>query len=172
MTTSDTRHRAGRLAALPRSTASRASSGARCNCPIPAATRAPSAAGAAARRTQLGALIDGKLIGSASLHPAERRRRAHSATIGMGVHDAMPAGPPAALAGRAGRAGRPLAEYPRLELTVWSDNTAPSRSTSRPASSARHLRKYAYRDGAYIDALTMARSPGSDLLFLPRVTAW
>jgi L-phenylalanine/L-methionine N-acetyltransferase len=108
---------------------------------------------------QLVAEIDDKVIGSASLHPAENRRRAHSATVGMGVHDAY--------VGRG--AGRALLDalldqadrwlnLRRIELTVWTDNHRAIALYERAGFEREGvLRDYAFRDGAYVDALTMAR---------------
>jgi putative acetyltransferase len=105
------------------------------------------------------AVIDGKAIGSASLHPAENVRRRHTASIGMGVHDAY-AGRGAGralLAALIEQADRWL-NLTRLELTVWTDN-ARAIALYEHAGFEREgvLRHYAYRDGAYVDALTMAR---------------
>jgi putative acetyltransferase len=109
--------------------------------------------------TMLAAVIEGRVIGTAGLHPYDHRRRAHAATIGMAVHDAF--------AGRgAGRAllGALLTQadrwlnYQRIELTVWSDNDR-AIALYEHAGFEREglLRRYAWRDGAYVDALTMAR---------------
>ena len=110
-------------------------------------------------QTRLVAVIEGKVIGMAGLHPADNPRRAHTSSLGMSVHDAY--------AGRG--AGRALVaalvdqadrwlNIRRLELTVWTDN-------DRAIALYEHfgferegvLRAYAFRDGAYVDALTMAR---------------
>ncbi|HXC53714.1 MAG TPA: GNAT family N-acetyltransferase [Rhizomicrobium sp.] len=118
---------------------------------------------AAPGQLQLVALIEARPVGSAGLHPAENRRRAHCATIGMGVHDAF-AGRGvgrALLAALLEQSDRWL-NYSRLELTVWSDN-ARAIALYEQAGFAREglLRAYAFRDGAYADALTMARlKPG------------
>ena len=109
--------------------------------------------------TVLVAVIDGKVVGSAGLHPAENRRRAHTASIGMAVHDAY--------TGRgAGRAlMRALIDqadlwlnYRRLELTVWTDNErAIALYEGFGFEREGILRDYAWRNGAYVDALAMAR---------------
>jgi putative acetyltransferase len=117
------------------------------------------AAATPAGHVQLVAVIDGKVIGSAGLHPVDNRRRAHVASVGMAVHDAY--------AGRG--AGRALLtalldqadrwmNIKRVELTVWSDNArAISLYESVGFEREGLLRAYAWRDGAYVDALTMAR---------------
>ena len=109
--------------------------------------------------TMLVAVIEGKAIGSAGLHPFDNRRRAHAASIGTAVHDAY--------AGRG--AGRALMQglidladrwlnYRRLELTVWADNERAIRLYEGFGFEREGLhRAYAWRDGAYIDALAMAR---------------
>jgi putative acetyltransferase len=115
--------------------------------------------GLPASHTTLVAVIGGKVIGGAGLHPAENRRRAHAASIGMAVHDAY--------AGRG--AGRALMQalvdqadrwlnYKRLELTVWTDNEPAIRLYENFGFEREGvLRAFAWRDGAYVDALSMAR---------------
>ena len=115
--------------------------------------------GLPANHTVLVAVIGGKVIGSAGLHPTDQRRRAHVASIGMAVHDAY--------AGRG--AGRALLQalidqadrwlaYRRLELTVWTDNErAIALYEAFGFEREGVLRAYAWRDGAYVDALAMAR---------------
>jgi putative acetyltransferase len=112
-----------------------------------------------AGHTMLVAAIDGKVIGSAGMHPAENRRRAHAASIGMAVHDAY--------AGRG--AGRALMQglidladnwlnYKRLELTVWTDNDRAIRLYEGFGFEREGVfRAFAWRDGAFVDALAMAR---------------
>ncbi len=112
--------------------------------------------------TIVGAVIDGKVIGTAGLHPEANRRRAHVASIGMAVHDAY--------AGRG--AGRALLaavldladrwqNYSRIELTVWSDNDRAIRLYEAAGFVREGLhRGYAFRDGEYVDAICMARLRG------------
>lgn len=109
--------------------------------------------------TRLVAVIDGKVIGMVGLHPELNPRRAHAASIGMAVHDAY--------AGRG--AGTALMEavvdqadrwlnLRRLELTVYSDNARAIALYERFGFEREGLlRDYAWRDGAYVDAITMAR---------------
>ena len=107
----------------------------------------------------LAALIDGKVIGSAGLHPVENRRRAHAATIGMGVHDdyAGRGAGRALLAALLEQADRWL-NFSRVELTVWSDNARAIALYEHAGFEREGLHKaYAFRDGAYVDALAMAR---------------
>jgi len=109
--------------------------------------------------TMLVAEIGGKVIGLAGLHPAAHARRAHTAEIGMTVHD-----------GYAGRGvGSALMQalidqadrwlnYKRLELTVWTDNTRAIALYERFGFEREGVhRAYSWRDGEYVDALAMAR---------------
>ncbi len=112
-----------------------------------------------AGHTMLVAVIDGKAIGAAGLHPFENRRRSHAASIGMAVHDAY--------AGRG--AGRALMiglidladrwlNYKRLELTVWVDNERAIKLYEAFSFEREGVhRAFAWRDGVYVDALAMAR---------------
>jgi putative acetyltransferase len=113
----------------------------------------------ASGHTRLVAVIDGKAIGMVGLHPADNPRRAHTAAIGMAVHDAYAgrgAGT-ALLAAVVDQADRWL-NIRRLELTVYSDNTRAIALYERFGFEREGLfRAYAWRDGAYVDALTMAR---------------
>ena len=107
---------------------------------------------------QLVAVVEERVVGTIGLERFEKRR-AHAGGIGMAVHDAY--------AGRG--CGRALLEamiaqadlwlnLTRLELSVWPDN-------DRAIALYEHLgfereglhRAYAWRDGAYADAITMAR---------------
>ena len=111
------------------------------------------------RATRLVAVIEGKVIGAASLHPAEMVRRAHAGSLGMAVHDAF-AGRGAGgalLRALIGQADRWL-NLRRLELTVWADNDRAVELYQRFGFEREGLlRAYAWRDGGWADALTMAR---------------
>ena len=103
---------------------------------------------------------DGVLVGSLGLHPSSRSpRRRHAAGIGMSVHDDWQ---------RRGvgttllRAAIDLADkwlnYRRLELTVYTDNVAALALYSKfDFEIEGTLRDYAFRDGHFVDAYTMAR---------------
>ena len=108
------------------------------------------------------AVIDGKAIGSASLHRAENRR-VHTAALGIAVHDAY-AGRGAGSALMAGLVS--LADdwlnIRRLELTVYADNARAIALYERFGFEREGLhRDFAFRDGAYVDAVAMARLRGS-----------
>jgi L-phenylalanine/L-methionine N-acetyltransferase len=110
-------------------------------------------------QSQLVAVIEGRVVGTAGLHPNDNRRRAHAASIGMAVHDDF-AGRgvgTALLSALLTQADRWL-NYSRVELTVWSDNAAAIALYERHGFEREGLlRAYGWRDGAYADAITMAR---------------
>lgn len=107
----------------------------------------------------LGAILDGKLVGSAGAHGEQHPRRAHTAVIGMSVHDAF--------AGRG--VGRALLEalidraenwmgYKRLALTVFIDNARAIALYEALGFEREGIeRAHALRNGVYVDALAMAR---------------
>lgn len=105
------------------------------------------------------AFVEGKLVGNAGLHSLANRRRMHAASIGLAVHDAYTRKGVgnALLAAMLDLADRWLS-YKRLELTVWADN-APAIALYEKAGFEHEglFRNYAWRDGAYVDALAMAR---------------
>ena len=105
------------------------------------------------------ACLDERIIGNIGMNPALGPRRRHVADVGMGVHDDF-----------AGRGiGQQLMEaaidladnwynYSRLELTVYTDNDRAIRLYKRCGFEEEGiLRRYAFRDGEFVDALTMAR---------------
>jgi putative acetyltransferase len=113
------------------------------------------------RALHLGAVIEGKLVGTAALMRFENRR-AHVGTIGMGVHDAYQgrgAGG-ALLTALLDTADRWLG-LRRVELTVYADNARAIGLYQRHGFVQEGLhREFAFRDGVYIDALAMARLVG------------
>jgi putative acetyltransferase len=110
-------------------------------------------------RHMLVACIDDLPIGNIGLTVSERARTRHSGSIGMGVHDDY--------AGRGiGQmlmdAALDLADnwwnLRRVELTVYADNDRAIRLYKRSGFEVEGtLREYVFRDGQYVDALTMAR---------------
>jgi len=112
-----------------------------------------------AGHTLLAAVIERKVVGTAGLHPMENRRRAHAASVGMAVHDAY-AGRgvgSALLTALLEQADRWL-NFKRVELTVWVDNQRAITLYERSGFEREGLlRAYAWRDGAYVDAVSMAR---------------
>ena len=112
-------------------------------------------------RVHLGAVIDGKLIGTAALIRLENRR-AHVGTIGMGVHDAYQgrgAGG-ALMAALLNHADRWLG-LQRVELTVYADNARAIGLYEKFGFVREGLhRDFAFRDGTFVEALAMARLRG------------
>ena len=111
-----------------------------------------------ASQTMLVAVIDGKVIGSLGLGRLEGRR-CHVGTFGMAVHDAYAGrGAGTALMAAAVEQADRWLGIRRLELTVWTDNIRAIALYERFGFEREGLmRDYAWRDGAYADAIAMAR---------------
>ena len=102
---------------------------------------------------------DGKVVGSAGMHPVGALRRRHAMAIGLSVAaDAQRQGVGTALM-------QALCDYAdrwmgvlRIELTVYVDNAAAIALYRKFGfeTEGRH-RAYALRDGRYVDVLAMAR---------------
>jgi putative acetyltransferase len=103
--------------------------------------------------------IDGRVVGQLGLHPATNPRRRHSASIGMGVHDAFQGrGVGSALMAAMLELADRWLDLRRIELTVYADNAAAVHLYEKFGFVIEGtLRAYAFRDGAYVDAYTMAR---------------
>lgn len=108
----------------------------------------------------LAAEVDGHVVGVAGLHGNPgAARRSHAAAIGIGVHDDWQGrGVGTALM----RAIVDLADnwlnLLRLELEVYSDNEAARRLYERFGFVEEgRFRAYAYRNGEFVDAVSMAR---------------
>ena len=104
------------------------------------------------------ALVDGRIVGNLGLE-AYTRRRAHVGSLGMAVHDDFAGrGCGRALLGAALEQADRWLNLKRIELSVWTDN-APAIALYESAGFEREgvSRAYAWRDGAYADALMMAR---------------
>jgi putative acetyltransferase len=105
------------------------------------------------------ACADGEVIGQLGLHTTARPRRRHSADIGMAVRDDWQGkGVGSALM----RAAVDLADrwlsLERLQLEVYTDNQPAVRLYQKFGFAIEGtLARFAFRDGAYVDAYIMAR---------------
>ncbi|ODS54793.1 MAG: GNAT family N-acetyltransferase [Agrobacterium sp. SCN 61-19] len=104
------------------------------------------------------AFIDGMVVGDIALWPA-KGRRAHVATLGMGVHDDFTRrGIGRTLLGEAVYIADHWLNLRRLELTVYADNSAAiALYESFGFAVEGRMADYAFRGGAYVEALAMAR---------------
>jgi putative acetyltransferase len=104
------------------------------------------------------AILNERIVGDIGLHPA-KGRRAHAATIGMGVHDDFTRrGIGRALLGEAVIIADEWLNLRRLELTVYADNEAAiGLYNSFGFEVEGMMAQYAFRGGVYVDALSMAR---------------
>jgi putative acetyltransferase len=104
--------------------------------------------------------VAGEVVGNLGLHPASRSpRRRHAALIGMSVRDDWQnRGVGTALLAAAVDLAENWLNYTRLELTVYTDNAAALKLYRRFGFALEGtLRAFAFRDGRFIDAHTMAR---------------
>jgi putative acetyltransferase len=108
---------------------------------------------------RLGAVIDGKVIGMIGLHREERHRRSHAASIGMAVHDAFAGrGAGSALMAAVIETADNWWNIKRLELEVYADNARAIALYERFGFEREgFFRAFAWRDGAYVDSIPMAR---------------
>jgi putative acetyltransferase len=103
---------------------------------------------------------DGELVGSAGLHPTGTQlRRRHAAMLGISViPSAHRQGVGTALMTALCDYADRWAQLLRIELTVYTDNAAAIALYRRFGFDIEGThRGYALRDGAYVDALSMAR---------------
>jgi L-phenylalanine/L-methionine N-acetyltransferase len=104
--------------------------------------------------------VDGVVVGNCGLHAASTSpRRKHAASIGMSVHDDWHnRGVGSALMSAALDIADNWHNYRRLELTVYTDNSAALGLYRKFGFEIEGtLKDYAFRGGRYIDAYTMAR---------------
>ncbi len=118
-------------------------------------------AGLTANDHMMVAEFDGTVVGVAGLH-RQRGRRNHVGVVGMGVRDAFQRqGIGTALLAAVLDLADNWLDLRRLELTVFSDNAAGIALYTRSGFVEEGLlRAFAFRDGRYADALTMARLRG------------
>lgn len=102
--------------------------------------------------------IDGKVVGSISLDIGEGRRR-HVGAVGMAVHDAFTGrGVGTAMMAAALDLADNWLNLRRVELKVYADNARAIALYERFGFEREgRLRDYAWRAGAYVDSLAMAR---------------
>lgn len=106
------------------------------------------------------ACVGGAVVGSLGLSTSQRSpRRRHAAEIGMAVHDDWHGrGIGSALLHAAIDLADNWLNLTRLELTVFTDNACAVALYERYGFAVEgRLRKYAFRDGDFVDAYTMAR---------------
>lgn len=106
------------------------------------------------------ACIEGRVVGSLGLSLISRSpRRRHAGELGMVVHDRWHSrGVGSALMGAAIDLADRWMNLTRLELTVYTDNAPAIRLYERAGFEVEGtLRKYAFRDGEFVDAFAMAR---------------
>jgi L-phenylalanine/L-methionine N-acetyltransferase len=105
------------------------------------------------------ACVDGEIVGSIGIITAEHPRRRHVAELGMAVRDDWQGkGVGTALMGAAIDLADNWLNVERLELTVYTDN-APALALYQRFGfiiEGTH-RRYAFREGTYVDAHSMAR---------------
>lgn len=100
-----------------------------------------------------------EVVGQLGLQVSGNPRRRHVADLGMGVRDDWQGrGVGCALLGAALQLADSWLQLRRIELQVYADNAAGIALYTRHGfvEEGRH-RDYAYRDGAFVDALSMAR---------------
>ena len=109
--------------------------------------------------TRLVAVIGGKAIGMIGLHPADSPRRAHTASIGMAVHDAYAGrGAGSALMAAVVDQADKWLNLKRLELNVYADNARAIALYDRFGFEREGFhRAYSWRSGAFVDSQSMAR---------------
>jgi len=104
------------------------------------------------------AILEGRVVGDISLQPA-KGRRAHTGTLGMGVHDDHTRrGIGRTLLREALAIADDWLNLRRIELTVYADNEAAlALYTSAGFEIEGRMIDYAFRAGLFADALSMAR---------------
>ncbi|WP_028694157.1 GNAT family N-acetyltransferase [Pseudomonas cremoricolorata] len=111
------------------------------------------------RRLPLVAVHEGQVVGAITLEQSSRIRQSHVGSIGMGVGSSWHG---RGIGTRLMQAALAVADdwmnLRRVELTVFADNAAAIALYRKFDFEVEgQLRDYAIRDGAYTDALTMAR---------------
>ncbi len=113
-------------------------------------------------RFSLVACVEGKVVGQAGLTVQQRPRRRHAASLGIAVHDEWQGrGVGSALLAALVDLADNWIDVQRIELTVYTDN-APAVHLYEKFGFVIEgtLRRFAFRDGVYVDAYSMARLKG------------
>jgi putative acetyltransferase len=107
--------------------------------------------------------LHGQVIGDIGINPAPNPRRRHVASIGMGVHDDFVGrGIGSALIKAALDVADNWLGLRRVELTVFTDNDSAIRLYEKHGFATEGLfKEFAFRDGRYVDAYSMARLTGT-----------
>lgn len=115
-------------------------------------------AGASANLTRLVAVIEGKVIGCIGLERFANRR-SHAGQFGLAVHDAYAGrGAGTALISAVIDLADNWLNLKRLELSVYADNARAIALYERFGFEREGVnRAYAWRNGAFVDSLAMAR---------------
>lgn len=105
------------------------------------------------------ASVDGEVVGSLALHLNKPARRKHAASMGMGVHDDWQGqGVGSALMKAALDLADNWLNLKRIELHAWSDNERAIALYKKFGFVIEGTcRCYAFRNGEYVDAYSMAR---------------
>lgn len=105
------------------------------------------------------ACVEEQVVGQIALHVEQRPRRNHAAGIGMAVHEQWQGkGVGTALMEAVLDLADNWLNLMRLELTVYIDNQAAIHLYRKFGFAVEGtLRGYAFRNGAYVDAYSMAR---------------
>jgi L-phenylalanine/L-methionine N-acetyltransferase len=103
--------------------------------------------------------VEGRVVGTLGLHASSRPRRRHVGEIGMAVHDAWQGrGVGGALLAAALDLADDWLDLRRIELQVFADNAPAVRLYERFGFVVEGVaREFAFRRGAFVDALLMAR---------------
>jgi putative acetyltransferase len=105
------------------------------------------------------ACVEGEVVGNLGLHTVDRPRRRHVGEMGMMVRDDWQGkGVGSALMAAMVDLADNWLNLVRIELTVYTDNAAAVGLYQKYGFAIEGtLRRYAFRDGEYVDAYTMAR---------------
>jgi L-phenylalanine/L-methionine N-acetyltransferase len=105
------------------------------------------------------ACVDGRVVGNVGLFVQDRPRRRHAAELGMAVHDEWQGrGVGSALIEAAIELADRWLNLARIELTVYTDNAHAIQLYEKFGFTIEGtLRRFAFRDGYFVDAHAMAR---------------